>query len=241
MLRNKLIKFGLSTNESDVYITIAQNKDIKAGEIIKILNINRALVYRALESLISNNIISEFKNKGGKTYNANDPISFLTNANDKVTLAQEIELEIKSLIQIPNLQNDVMMFRGEKAIIDFMNLVVETKQTWYILGAVWGMRKPEFNDHIELLKNKLRKSKTKTKVIAKHGLEGLSWTPQELTTTRVLPEDFANSPIVVHIFGDYVCHTIWEKPETVIVIKNKVIALDYKKYFDLIWEKSLDL
>jgi predicted transcriptional regulator len=237
MLKDDLIKFGLSFTEADVYILVTQKTNIKAGEIIKELNINRPLVYRALESLVKNNIVSEFQNKNGKSYCANDPIFFQTKASEQSVLAQNIEAKINALHVQSNEQNEVTLFRGQQAIFDFINLVIQTKQTWYVIGAIFGMRQPEFEAYIPFFKEKLLKFEIESKVIAKFGSQDLSWTPEQLTETRTLPLEFTNSPIVVHIFGDYVCHTIWEKPETVIVIKNQAIAAEYKKYFDLIWQK----
>jgi sugar-specific transcriptional regulator TrmB len=238
MLKDELIKFGLSQTEADVYILVAQQANIKAGEIIKELNLHRPLVYRALESLVKNNMISEFQNKIGKSYSINDPVFFQSKANEKLVLAQNIESQIKSLNSQIQTQNEVILFRGQQAILDFINLVIETKKTWYVIGAVFGMRQPEFEIHIPHFKEKFSKLKIKSKVIAKFGSQNFSWTPEELTKTKILPKDFTNSPIVVHIFGDYVCHTIWEKPETVIIIKNRAIATEYIKYFELLWMKS---
>lgn len=238
MLKDQLIEFGLTKTESEIYILVAKTSNIAAGEIIKNLNINRALVYRALESLVAQNLISESKTKSVKTYSINDPIYFRSKVDNQMVLANKIQEQVKNLNTNLDSQNQVSIYKGQEAILNFINLVLETKKTWYVIGAIFGMTQPEFKDHISYFEKAFVKSKIETKVIAKFGSQNLSWTPKQLTQIRTLPQDFQNSPIVVHIFGDYVCHTIWEKPETVIVIKNQAIALEYQKYFELLWQKA---
>jgi sugar-specific transcriptional regulator TrmB len=238
MLKDQLIEFGLATTQADIYILVAKTSNITAGEIIKNLNINRVLVYRALESLVAQNLISESKIKNVKTYTINDPIYFKSKVDNQMVLASKIEEQIKNINESPDQNSQVSLYKGQEAILNFINLVLETKQTWYVIGAIFGMTQVEFKDHIAYFEKAFLKSKIQTKVIAKFGSQDLSWTPKELTEIRTLPEDFTNSPIVVHIFGDYVCHTIWEKPETVIVIKNQAIALEYQKYFEILWQKA---
>jgi sugar-specific transcriptional regulator TrmB len=238
MLKDQLIEFGLTSTQAEIYILVAKTANITAGEIIKTLDVNRVLVYRALESLVTQNLISESKIKNVKTYSINDPIYFKSKVDNQMVLASKIEEQIKNLNENPDQTSQVSLYKGQEAILNFINLVLETKQTWYVIGAVFGMTQPEFKDHISYFEKAFLKSKIQTKVIAKFGSKDLSWTPKQLTEIRTLPKDFANSPIVVHIFGDYVCHTIWEKPETVIVIKNQAIALEYQKYFDILWQKT---
>jgi sugar-specific transcriptional regulator TrmB len=238
MLKDQLIEFGLANTQADIYILVAKTSNTTAGEIIKNLNINRVLVYRALESLVAQNLISESKIKNVKTYTINDPIYFKSKVDNQMVLANKIEEQIKNINESPDQNSQVSLYKGQEAILNFINLVLETKQTWYVIGAIFGMTQVEFKVHIAYFEKAFLKSKIQTKVIAKFGSQDLSWTPKELTEIRTLPKDFANSPIVVHIFGDYVCHTIWEKPETVIVIKNQAIALEYQKYFDILWQKA---
>ncbi len=55
---------------------------------------------------------------------------------------------------------------------------------------------------------------------------------------RIRPPTFTSSPLVIWIFGDHVCHAIWEQPETIFVLKNKKAADDYRRYFKILWEQS---
>ena len=57
---------------------------------------------------------------------------------------------------------------------------------------------------------------------------------QPHTKVRYLPPGF-NSPMVIWIFGDNVANILWDD-EIVYLTRNKKIAEDYRKYFQLLWK-----
>ncbi|MDO8661267.1 MAG: hypothetical protein Q7K43_05230, partial [Candidatus Woesearchaeota archaeon] len=56
------------------------------------------------------------------------------------------------------------------------------------------------------------------------------------TKVRYLPKEF-DSPLVIWIFGDTVANILWDT-ELIHIIRNKKIANDYRKYFDLLWKNA---
>ncbi len=57
-----------------------------------------------------------------------------------------------------------------------------------------------------------------------------------ITKTRYLPKHLS-SPMVIWIFGSKVAHVLWDT-EIIFLIENKLVADDYRKYFELLWKNA---
>lgn len=52
VLAEKLVQFGLTRQEANIYLCLLQNKDLSGYEVSKITGISRSNVYSALASLV---------------------------------------------------------------------------------------------------------------------------------------------------------------------------------------------
>jgi len=59
--------------------------------------------------------------------------------------------------------------------------------------------------------------------------------PPFYTKLRYVSKEL-ESPVSIIIYSDKVFINIWEPNLIAIIIKNKIVANKYKKYFDLVWK-----
>jgi len=62
-IRNELCDLGLTTNEAEIYILIAQSENLKASEVSKYLKIPKTETYLTLKELMNKNIIREISGR----------------------------------------------------------------------------------------------------------------------------------------------------------------------------------
>lgn len=122
-------------------------------------------------------------------------------------------------------------------MVEFFNFVVSVGADWYIIGTNFGMQQLEYQQEIPALQRKVKARGFATFIIADQKIENLNWVPN--STVHFLESQVRPSSTVIHIFGEYVAHILWQKPEFVFVFKNQAVAEDYRKYYHLL-QKNIE-
>ena len=243
MGENILKSLGLTDNEVKVYLSVLQLGTCSGTEIRKHTQISNSQVYSALDTLITNGLITYEKRASGKKYTALDP-SVIKKIIEKRNKAIE-----ESIPYLKNLQNktisstETAIFEGLSGfknaminlaeecprneiiyIIGFSNQAYKNKQLADILRDVNKISKQKQHKFKMILDN------PENKFFKQRSEEGIS-------EIKFMRGGF-KSPAAIDVFKDYTYILLWDEHPYAIRIKNKNIADGFKTYFDFLWETA---
>jgi sugar-specific transcriptional regulator TrmB len=240
-LAKKLEEFGLSSNESLIYIFLLKSGSTTTGRIIKETQIVNSRVYESLNSLIAKGIVSYNVQKDGKHFSAIDPKIWFEKEAER---RKRVESLVPQLSNIRNTQGEetkTAVYEGFEGFkIAFKNIINDCPKNGeiFILGFSDRMYKTEslrlFLSNMNL---KTVEKKQKLKIIldkdSKEKL-GRDRESEKNTEVKYMPKGYIN-PAAMDIFEDYVYMFLWEEKPFVFMIKNKTIAESFKQYFKMLW------
>jgi predicted transcriptional regulator len=232
MLLEQLQKLGFTKNEAAVYAAMLDLGETKVGPIIQRTGFHRNIIYRALDVLIAKRFVYRVTKRGVFHYGSAGPDPLVEEASQRVALAKEVAKELaQAHVRAPK---EAFILTGNQGIDDVFNLVVETGEDYYLIGANAAI----------YLKDRERFMRFDAKRAAKgivrwhlsiEQTRGTGFNELPNTHARYLPPEFS-SPLVIWIFGSSVVHGIWEEPATFFLMKDQRVADDYRKYFRLLWK-----
>lgn len=233
-----LIEIGLTNREREVYLILLKKGESSAGEIAKDSTISRTHVYEALNSLIEKglavSVIKNFK----KYYSAAPPTKILNYLDEKKKQIEEQENRAKELISNLELLKPsekgakIEVYEGKEGVKTFMMETLKSKEPLLMINATTDFKENFvfFAEHY--FKEKIKR-KLKSKVIFGEKFEFLD----PLAEKRfLLKEDI--SPTTTLIYEDVVAIGLWIEKPTIIKIKSKEAAKEYKSYFELLWRQA---
>ncbi len=133
-------------------------------------------------------------------------------------------------------EQDVQVLNGQEGIELLCEAVLKEKRDLYLLGAnaeIFRRDPPLFED----FERKRIQVGIKRHHLSIEETRGSGFNKLPLLDVKYLPPEFS-SPLVIWIFGDYVANVLWEKEVQGFLIKNKKIADDYRKYFNVLWQQQ---
>jgi predicted DNA-binding transcriptional regulator len=241
-LFNELQILGLGKNESVVYETLVSNGPCRAGELIAKLDIHRNLIYQSLEKLISRGFATKVKVRGVWTFQITDPHSLLSAFRLKESVLSTIIEQINT--NHKRTEQQIVVYEGVESYRNFWLSSLERVPVGtidYVLGGsidVSGWVKFMGSDYTKY--NELRKKK---RIIWKtiHFNE-LTPTDKEvleensdLTEYRIIPRNIKQDGNVNIIHDAVILHT-WENPPRIIEIRDPLLVIMFKNYFDILWD-----
>lgn len=236
MLSQHLLALGLTPNQIKVYEYILDNSQVKATAIINHLSANRAVVYKTLDELIQKKLIAKVTKNKVAEYFVLCPTALQDNlSKQKEATKSALEIIKDKLDKSGQNNTDFFVYNGTSGVIEFFNFVAEVGQDWYVIGANFGMQQQEYQNYIPSLARKVKRKGLQTFILADQETQNLNWVPNSSIT--YLDKTVQPSSSVIHIFGNYVAHIVWKKPEFVFVFENKEVADDYRKYFSILTTK----
>ena len=247
-----LKKFGLTKNESAVYLGVHHNPLLTGVQLSRILRMDKSSTYKALDSLRSKGLLITSPGQKGIVYKANSPDTLLG-------LAREKEIELKGNILLLNefvkkLKIDKRASRDTYFTIEYgidalkfrMDESLETKEKFirerfrYI---------DAFNDpsYVEFIKKHAHRRVDKRIMILEIDaqLERMDATfkgmlrdrPNSYKQVRVLPERFDDNNSI-RIWDNTVNIISYDENNEFIIItlKDKYIAELMKNFYDFLWD-----
>jgi sugar-specific transcriptional regulator TrmB len=241
----ELLKLGFNKNEAQVYLILIKFVKADAGQIIKETHFHKNIVYDNLEKLINKGLVSyiiENKRKVFQITSSTSLIDYFENEekklNEKKKEAEKITKEINKIArQLPSTQ-EAMVFRGVRGVKNFYYEGVKQNQDTLAFGApqesidimgeiFWRnlqVKRQEKNVHAKLIFNPS---------IKEYG-ESIK---NPLTEVRYFERDF--EPMSeTHIQGDEVGIIVWTKEPILFLIKDKLVAESYRKFFEKMWKQA---
>lgn len=237
MNKQILKEIGLTSYESEIYVTLLQQGQISAYELAEKTGLYRQATYDALNRLIEKGFVSSIKEGKSQLYKAIDPNLILEYLNEKTESYKQLLPELIQLDQKSKQPLIVETYKGKNvtriALRDVINNL-KTKGGEVLCTAV--------DESVPFLQDKLVCSqyerdmmhyKIKERVIIQEGMKGIF---QKGTSRykKISVKYFNSNP--VQVYGNNVQIIVWGNPDYLIVIRNETVADSYRKQFELLWK-----
>ncbi len=238
MLRDNLIKLGLSQNEASVYLAVVRLGECDARTIIKSTGLHRNIVYDALESLHNKKLISELYKKGHKVFKLKSPQILSLRAKESLSLAEQVIKEVNQLNKV--LAHEVNIYEDKEGWQEaWRNLIQKLKPrtVFYTIGMGADRWVDLMGDVFLEYEQYAVKHKITNKIVAYEyqRMEIAEHQSKIIRRIRYLPYKFYNE-MGVEIFSWGIFMEIYASPPTIIEILSPAVASWYKHIFDILWK-----
>lgn len=244
-LIDKLIAWGLSRAEAEVYVYLLQKTNESGGSKIALgTGLHRQYVYIALEKLIGIGLVDAVAFGKHKKYKARSPLEI-----EKITRKRSIEAgdlahELDKISAIHNDQ-DFEVLQGAEQIRQYeMDYVYEveseSESEEYIIGGRSQGFTDLMGDSLEEYLDEKNKKKVKVRYLGNENERGLYakyyglFPNQEYRFIKDLPEGVTH----MVIRKDVVLFFSFLTPPLVYVIKSEAVAENYKQFFMMLWNMA---
>ena len=229
---------GLTNAEIKIYLSLLELGSSTAGPIIEKSGLQSSVVHITMKRLIDKGFASFVKEGKVNHYQASDPKNIIDYIDEKKEKFQEILPILLSKQYLSKNKPETTMFHGIKGIKELLYSLLETdgkkhhtigssKQS-LMLGDQWWIsyHKKRAAKNIEamlILNESLKPWKAETKYpksqvrYTKQGFEPLTETI---------------------IRNDKIGIIIWSEKPFGILIHNKIVAVSYENYFQLLWKQA---
>src|SRR3989338_1860267 len=236
-----LQKFGLSEKESKVYLACLELGDSLASDISLKSNLPRMLVYDLLERLIDLGIISYALRNNIKYFQAADPKELIRLVKEKKESLISIMPELQKLQKIKGTKRPkVEVYEGKEGMKTVMNDILRSKVAEFL---AYGSSRSSF-EIIPAFMEEWHKERIKKKVVMKILYNNTSESRKKVKTHtnslqyaryRFMPITL-ESPTATIIYADRVVLQSWTTEPFAVLITNKEMADNQRKYFSELWK-----
>jgi sugar-specific transcriptional regulator TrmB len=245
MNETELIALGFNRNEAKVYLSLIKYGGADANTIIKDTKFHKNIVYDNLEKLIDKGLVAFIIEDGVKLFQLAPPHMLVQFFAEKKQEAEENEKKALSLSrQISAVSKEVrsiqkaVVYRGIKGVRAFYSELLEAKKDYVVFGA------PKesvdiMGEHFWLnLTEKSKENRIKQKMIFNSSLRDYGKkVSHSLNEIRYFDDDF--EPFTeTNIQGGQVAIIVWTKEPVIFLIQDKIVADNYRKYFEDMWKRS---
>lgn len=233
-------EIGLTETEIKIYLSLLSLGTTSAGRIVEQTGIYRKNLYDALNKLIEKGLVSyviENKIKFFQPKNPENLLRYLRDKKNKITekeneLKKELpELKQKFVSLTPEIESEI--YRGTEGIKTILNECLKYKEI-LMIGATGDVENrlpyfwPQYN-------KKREKLKCKWKLLLVHEAKNKPITKSKYYEYKILPKILSGFN-VIYIYEDYVANILWLEKPLAFVIKHKILAENYRKYFNYLWK-----
>ncbi len=243
MFQELLQKIGLSLNEARVYEALLHLGEVNVNKISIKSKVHRRNVYDSLNKLIEKGLASETFVKGEKVFKAIDPERLKEIIKEQESALDSFLPDMRKLYTSVESDTEAYLFRGVNGFKNYLQLILEQKQTVYFIGAKAFWLDPRLQHYLRHF-NKERKKRGIT-FMHLFDYEVKKQKPEILTLVgkpyKFLPKEYS-SATAVDIFGNYVVTFVGVKPGELyeeplqFVLKSKLLADGYRKFFQFMWD-----
>ncbi len=244
MLIEKLEKFGLSTKEAKVYLSLLELGTSVVSDVSKKAQTNRSTAYVLLESLAKHGLVSISERRNVRLYTPAPPERILQLAEEAVRKYTELVgvgysllPELKSIYVGSGPKPKVQFFEGAEGIKTAYEDTLTSKETIRAYASIENMHLALPDYFPEYYK---RRSSKKIHIRAifpdtSEARERIKYNKDEDRTALLVPKDlYAFSPEINIYDNKIVFMSLVEK--FALVIESSELADALKKSFELSWE-----
>ena len=247
MYQETLQKIGLSLNEARVYEALLYLGEVNVNKISVKSKVHRRNVYDSLNKLIEKGLATETFVKGEKLFKPINPERL-----KEIIKEKEVELDsflpnMKKLYKSVEPEAEAYFFRGLEGFKNYLQLILEQKQTVHFIGAKAFWLDPRLKHYVKRFDE--QRKKLGINFMHLFDYEVKEQKPEILEFVgkpfKFLPKKYS-SATAVDIFGDYVVTFVGVKPGELyqeplqFVLKSKLLADGYRKFFKFMWDHCED-
>jgi len=242
---SELIKLGFNKNEAKVYLALTRFGKADARMLIRETKFHKNIVYDNLEKLIDKGLVSfivEGKKRLFQIASSKALVEYFEQEEKEIgnrkKEAEKITLEINKMAKSLPFYQEATIFRGVNGVRSFYNSTLERGKDYSVFGAprasVDTMGELFWvNYNVKRLKKKIA-----AKMIFNPSLRNYGETiKNKFTEVRYFERDF--EPMTeTHIQGDEVGIIVWTKEPVLFLIRDKLFAQSYLRFFEKMWKQA---
>ncbi|MEM4641300.1 MAG: helix-turn-helix domain-containing protein [Candidatus Pacearchaeota archaeon] len=235
-IKAALERFGLSSNEAKVYLTLLKLGSAMAGKIAKEAMLDRTSCYDSLKRLLKKGLISYALEANRKLFKSEDPKKLLLFLKEKQEDIEKIMPELLSIYKKEKEKYNVTLYKGYKGIKSvFEDILKEAKGKENLVidsSGVFVEKMPYYAPHF--IKG-LEKNKIRVRHIVR---KGKNIHPSKTTEVRFFSKKLKETTVTTNIYNDKIAIILWTDVPEAIIIENKGAADCYRDYFEILWEHA---
>jgi len=232
-IKKILQNFGLTENETEVYLILLRLGSATASDILEKISIHRINLYDILERLQEKGFVSFVILGKRKAYEAVGPEIFLEIEKEKEQQLKAIMPELISNRQLNKIPQDATIFKDKKGIKNILDEIAQSKKFDYFASG-WGFYQ-YFPEYADIWAGKIKKSKTKARCLISNKFR--SKKVIEKVNYKYLPNEF-NFPSTTIIWNDKVFIIMWNEQPMGILIRSQAVKDSYKQFFEMLWKTA---
>lgn len=242
-IKENLIKFGLSEQESKIYYSALKVNNASVYIISKQSGINRTACYPVLEKLIKLGLVSKARKKGKTIYKSASPQKMLDILEEKKTGIESIIPQLNSLYEIGREKPDVSFYDGQEGVKTVLNSILEETKELLVFGDGNSFKRaiPGWTDQYSLrrakkgIKAKFLLKATPLSIKCGKEYRTIDNIKSRYTQYRVLPEAYELEYNGFYVYNDKVALCVFEREPLAIVIESKIISSLLRSVFNILW------
>jgi len=229
-----LAQFGLSENETRLYLRLLELGTATTGRMMKELNLYSKTVYELLDKLQERGLVSYVMISKIKHFEAATPERLLDLLYEEKDILQSLEKDLKRIMpelkKSRRLANDPEHANLQKDLDFVLDAALKSRDVLAYGGSEylrtllmidgWHKKRNNLGINMKIILHKdLRRNKLKYKALA-----------QRFTATE--------QPVSVLILGDTVAQISWSREPVATICQSKTLAKQQKDYFLENWKKA---
>ncbi len=244
MYQEILQQIGLSLNESKVYEALLYLGESNTNKISVKAKVHRRNVYDSLNKLIEKGLVFESFVRGERFFKAMSPERLRERIKEQEIALDHYLPDMKKLHGALQSDAEAHLFKGIEGFKNYLQLILKEKETVYFIGAKALWLDPRLKIYLKHFTEQRKAAGITFMHLFDHEVEKQK--PEILKIVgkpyKFMPAKYS-SPTCVDIFGDYVVTFVgvgvgelYEEP-LLFVLKNKLLADGYRKFFQYMWDK----
>jgi len=240
MIEDLLREVGLSKNEAKIYQMLLESGPSLVGEISSKTKIHRRNVYDSIEKLKEMGFASWTLKNNRKYFEAVNPKRIMDIFDDKKEKVKEIIPQIKMRNYK---EQNVRVYTGSEG----RKIIFDDKLRYRGEQLVLGAHQPASRmSYINLFHKRRIAKKIHLKMLYPPNALDVAryFSKLKYVKVRILPNILSEAPIAINIYGNKVAFLLYDsekKSSLSILVEDKNLNEDFRKYFYAIWNISKGL
>ena len=232
-INKTLQEFGLTENESDIYLILLKIGSASASEITQKSKIHRINIYDILERLQKKGLVSYIIKGKRKYYEAAKPEKILEIEEERKENIEKIIPELISQSALAKIKQEATIYKDKKGIKVILEEITKSKTEVLLFASGWGF-KENFPEYYDIWHERFKLNKVKIRCLVSSKFKRIIKVPSPLQY-KYLPIEFI-FPSTTIIYEDKVFMIMWSAQPIGILIRGKEISESYRHFFELLWK-----
>lgn len=233
----ELQEFGLTENETTIYLLLLKEGVLSPGEVAEKLGMHRGYTYDALERMQEKQVVGSLLQKGKKHYQAADPGVLVEILQMKLEGFRSIVPQLRKMHCGADEETKVTLHKGRYVYSTLLKDIigsVEKNDTVLLTGIDEEIIEQAEPIYLKQYLNIISRKKIREKIITK---EGSRRRQRKNIEYREVSKDYIGNTAHI-IYAQKVAIFINGNPRHMIFIENMQVAETYRKQFALLWKHT---